>query len=370
MIAATYAPIFQMGVLNGLNRDLPFLSGAGKREEGITLVSSAQAFALGLALLSMILTAFLVIYLYVIRKAGIDLLLGVTGVGIIISLRFVQNFLSVTFRANQAFRQLANAYFIHFFVLIALLPVVYYFKYKGLVYYYILINFALTILMFLVRPFRVRSIINTIAIRKLISTGLPIYIISYLQQVSKSFGKIILLWLGGPVSVGLFSPALAIQSSMIILPKILAQYFYPKMSYSYGKYRNKIMLWSWVWKISVLIILGSVVLIVPGWILLPHIIEYFFPKYMDGLQAARWALLAGCFAGAMVSSNVLGSIKDYKAWGIITGIKLILNFTFPLLMTRFMDLLEGVALGIFISDLLLLILSLTIIRKVLHKPDE
>jgi O-antigen/teichoic acid export membrane protein len=226
------------------------------------------------------------------------------------------------------------------------------------------------ILMMAVRPIRVRSFLSKNALKKLISTGLPIFIISYLQQISRSFGKIILLSIGGTLTVGLFSPALAIQSTMIILPKILAQYFYPKMSFAYGKYGDKLVLWPWVWRISLFIILGSVIIVVPVWIFLPDIIEQFFPKYMEGLQAARWALLAGCFSGAMVSSNVLGSIKNYRTWGIITVLKLILNLGIPLLMTRFMDLLEAVALGILIADFILLIFSLTIIRNVLHKPDK
>ena len=72
----------------------------------------------------------------------------------------------------------------------------------------------------------------------------------------------------------------------------------------------------------------------------------------------------------MVSSNVLGSIKNYRAWSYITGLKLLFNLCIPLLMIHVMDLLEGVAFGLFISDSLLLVFSLIIIGKVLHKPDD
>jgi O-antigen/teichoic acid export membrane protein len=367
MIAATYAPVFQLGITNGLNRDLPFMYGAGHHGEGLDLVASAQSYTRICTFGTLLITSLLITVFILAGNQNFNLLMGIAGVGMIIAFRFYENFLAVTYRANQSFRTLSYAYFLHFFLIMVSLPVVYYARYTGLVIYQVFGSLSIMIIMHIIRPIRVRSLIHWSSLKELIKTGLPIYIISYLQQISKSFGKIILLYFGGTLTVGLFSPALAIHTAMIMLPKILAQYFYPKMSFSYGKYNNKPLLWSWVWKISSVIIAGSAIIIIPGWIMMPYLIETFFPKYTDGILAAQLALLSGAFAGAFVSSNVLGSIKDYKSWGIITIIKLLLNFLLPVIFIKILDPLNGVAAGLLMADIIVLLSSLVIIYRSLKK---
>jgi O-antigen/teichoic acid export membrane protein len=363
MIAATYAPVFQLGTTNGLNRDLPYFYGAGQRDKGLDLVASAQSYTRICTFGSILITSLLIAIFILAGNQNFNLLMGIAGVGMIIAFRFYENFLAVTYRANQSFKTLSYAYFLHFFLIMISLPVVYYARYTGLVIYQVFGSFSIMIVMHIVRPVRVSSILKWSSLKELIKTGLPIYIIGYLQEISKSFGKIIILYFGGTLTVGLFSPALAIHTAMIMLPRILAQYFYPKMSFSYGKYNDKSLLWSWVWKISFLIIAGSAIIIIPGWIAMPYLIETFFPKYTDGILAAQLALLSGAFAGAFVSSNVLGSIKDYKSWSVITVIKLLLNFLLPVIFIKIMNPLNGVAAGLLLADIIVLFSSLVIIYR-------
>jgi O-antigen/teichoic acid export membrane protein len=367
MIVATYAPVLQLGITNGLNRDLPFMFGAGRQEKGRDLVSSAQSYSGICMVASILITLVLISIIYLAGNHNYNLLTGIAGVGMIIAFRFYENFLSVTYRANQSFIKLSYAYFIHFLLIILSLPVVYYAHYTGLVIYQVFTGFSIMIIMYYIRPVRIKPVLKWPTIKELIKTGLPIYIISYVQQISKSFGKIILLYVGGTITVGLFSPALAIHAAMIMLPRILAQYFYPKMSYSYGKYNNKPLLWTWVWEISLFIIAGSALLIIPGWFAMPYLIETFFPKYTDGILATQLSLLSGALAGAFVSSNVLGSIKDYKSWSVITIIKLVLNFLLPVVFIQVMNPLNGVAAGLLVADIVVLISSLFIIHRALTK---
>ncbi len=44
MIVATYAPVLQLGTTNGLNRDLPYMYGAGRLDEGLDMVASTQSY--------------------------------------------------------------------------------------------------------------------------------------------------------------------------------------------------------------------------------------------------------------------------------------------------------------------------------------
>src|SRR4030042_6196982 len=97
MIAATYAPVFQLGTTNGLNRDLPYMYGAGHRDKGLDLVASAQSYTRICTFGSMLITSLLITIFILAGNHNFNLLIGIAGVGMIIAFRFYENFLAVTY---------------------------------------------------------------------------------------------------------------------------------------------------------------------------------------------------------------------------------------------------------------------------------
>lgn len=369
MIATIYASVLQFGIMNGLNRELPYLIGAGRSEEGEVLAASAQAYALILVGLSLLLT-FIVIIIHAILYGLSPLYqFSILGVGTIIGLTFYHNYLSVTFRAEKSFLNLAKVYIIQFLVIVFSLIFVYYKKYYGLIIYYVFCEAIITYSMHYVRPVRIRPRLDFAAIKTLVKTGFLIFGLSYLQQISKSFTRLILLWTGSTLAVGLFAPASAVQVAIVTLPGIIAQYLYPKMSYIYGKTNEKKKLWDLV-KITTLgfLVLFFVVAI-PAWFAIPIAIEKYFPKYTEGILATQLTLISAVFTGSLISLNSMYSVKAFKPMFKITIVKLVLFFSIPLYLTQVLTPLNGVALGNLIASFLFFLYSNWIMYKELNREE-
>lgn len=367
MIASPYVFIFQFGIMNGLNRELPFLMGSGKEEEANNLASSAQSYAFIIMGIVFVLGVGVCFFHWIINGFQPLFQFSLLGVTIIISLGFYHNYLAVTFRAEKAFKRLAKVYLIQFFVILLSLFFVYYQNYYGLIIYYVLCEISLTLLMHSVRPVVVKPKFNIIYLKKLVKVGLPIFSMGYLQQISKSFSRLLLIYSGGTISVGLYAPATAISNAIIMLPNILSQYMYPKMSFIYGKTKDTILLWNLVKKITISFLIISSIIAIPMWYIIPYIIEDFFPKYSNGILPAQLSLISVVFSGTMISTNSLYSIKAYKEMLIITITKLLAFFGFPFICIYFYEPLIGVALGNVFASILTFIISLWIMYVVLFK---
>ncbi len=366
MIASTYSSILQFGIMSGLNRELPYLIGAGKEEEGKNLAAAAQGYAMILVGVT-ILAAVLVTFFYgLLNGINLSLQLGILGVGMIIALGFYHNYLAVTFRAEKTFQRLSKVYFIQFFIAIASLLFVYYKNYYGLILYYVTCESALTYSMHRVRPVRIKPTWNLFSLKKLLKTGFPIFGLSYLQQISKSFTRIILLYTGTTLAVGLFAPATAIQTAMVMLPGIMAQYLYPKMSFIYGKTNDKRKLWNIVKTITIGFLIFSTTISIPAWFALPVLIEKFFPKYIEGIFAAQLTLISAVFTGTLISMNALYSVKAFKPMLKITILQLLLFFLIPFIMIQFFNPLDGVAIGNLIASFIVFLFSIWIMFKSLN----
>ena len=367
MIITSYTPFLKFGIMKGLNRELPFLLGAGKRDEAEKYAAAAKWYALALSYISIFLVVLVFVYLYFFKELEKNMVAGILGVGVVISCNFYFEYLAATFRSERAFNRLAKVHFIQFFIILSTIPVVYFHGFYGLVIYNSFVAFSLMGLMHLIRPLRVKSKLSFSLLSGLAKTGIPLFVFSFILGISKTFPKIILLSAGGVLAVGLFAPANAINIGMRSLPGILSQYFYPKMSYSFGKYNDKRRLWAMAWKISGgLFVFGLIVALV-SWPLVAYVIKNYFPDYVEGIFPAQMALVSGIFTGSLVSVNSLASIKANKSFLVFSLSKAILFFVLPWVFTRFYDPLTGVALGIVAANLVQFLLGMHLLYFNLYK---
>lgn len=371
MIISSYTPFLRLGIMKGLNRELPFLLGANRRDEAEKLAASAKWYALFLTYISLVLiiVSLLIIYFFKLEVSK-NAFVGIIGVGIVISSNFYFEYLVATFRSEKAFNSLAKAHYIQFLIIISTIPIVYFYGFYGLILYNSLVALSLMTLMHIVRPIRIRSSYNFTSLLKLAKTGIPLFVFSFLLGVSKSFPKIILLSTGGVLAVGLFAPANAINIGMRTLPGILSQYFYPQMSYSFGKYNDKKRLWTMAWKISGSLFFFGLTATIVLWPIISYAIPKYFPDYIQGIFPAQMALLSGVFTGSLVSVNALASIKANKSFFVFSLSKAVLFFLVPWVLTQFYEPLMGVAIGIVIANFLQFILGMFLLYVNLFKADN
>jgi O-antigen/teichoic acid export membrane protein len=360
-----YALFFQLGIFNGLNRELPFFLGKGNETVVNDLVASASWLSRLLVILSvLILPVILIGYILFFQSQNIYII-SILAIGIMIAAQFSGNFLTVTFRAKQSFDQLSKAYLIQGFLILFSLYMIYKWKYEGMLIRAVLLSITLPLMLYFIRPFRVAARFIKKPLHLLIRTGLPLFSFAYAQGITRTLNRVVLLSISGVLAVGYYSPALAILTAMKLLPSILGQYLYPQMSYQLGQGSDPKLLWKWVWKSS----LGLVLILTPvgiaGWFIIPWLIKTYFTQYTEGIFATQLAVVSGILSGAIVGFNVLFSLKSWKWLAFLTVTKFLMNYGFMKFFAGQINPIDGISIGLAISDFLYLVLGLWVCYKAL-----
>lgn len=366
-ILQLYMPFLELGVPNGLNRELPFLYGKGEKEKGVQYAQSAQFFMIVVAVFLFGATVIATLVMWWM-KVDQRLVAGVGTVGLLLSVNAYQRYLTVTYRSAESFVSLSKLYGVQLLAQLVLLPLVWYHQYYGLLTYTFLVAAVFTFAMHLTRPIRNGPDFNKSYLRDLVRTGLPVFMMGYFRGIASSFNRIVLLLKGGTLSVGLFTPVNAIGTMITLLPGILANFFFPKMNYLLGATNEPAKLWPMVVKINLIILLFSIPFVAVVWWTAPFIVANYFEKYGDAIVAMQLFSFNFLFAGTLVSHNVIYAVKAYKLGYAFVGSELLLRFFLPYLFVRFGEgnPLTLVAWGVLISNMLLFLLNIAFIRIALR----
>jgi O-antigen/teichoic acid export membrane protein len=358
LLVQTYSAFAQLGVFNGLNRELPFRLGKGDTQ-ATELVSTGQGF-------SWILTALLLlgalISVFISDDPNVRYVLPAAFIAAAASM--YMQFLGTTYRAGRVFRKLAVINVIDSGLIVATLPIVYFLGYPGLPIRHVALALVATATRHIWRPFRVPTRLNLRHLGTLLQVGVPLFAFGYMVVVANSFPTVVLLTQGGAEMVGLFSPAAAMMSLMIIVPQAIAYYVYPQMSFRLGETGDPRTLWPMAWKASLGFMAFGVPLLLVAVICVPPLIKAFLPEYVASIDAVLWTLLAGLFIGASISTNALNSLKAWRWVAPYTLSRLALSFFLPLaFFYAFANHVEGVAFGYAIAQMLCFVIALGCVHR-------
>lgn len=343
-LALVYSLFIQAGVINGLNRELPYLLGQDREEEARLMAGTTQTFTFVTSVL--VLVAGLC-YLLLTNEPDPRIRYGILGITILIALNYYQNYLFSTFRSKSSFLRLSAIHFVHAGVNIATIILVVWFAYYGMVIKAVILALCNVTLMHIFRPIRVGFIWDKAAFLKLVSIGLPIFGLAYLESISSTFDRVLLLNFAGLKEVGIYAFGYYALSSFAIFPASMASYIYPKMTYAYGKTNDALVLWKYVQKITLLLLALLTPLAVIGFFVCPYLVNKFFPEYTESIRVMQILLFAGIFNGAAIGVNVLWSMKAWKYMISYQLLNVVLLICFPLIgLQLFDDKLTGIATGV------------------------
>jgi O-antigen/teichoic acid export membrane protein len=368
-IIQAYLPFAQLGVQSGLNRDLPVVLGKSENEKAFMMIATAKSYAILLSTLFIIVTILSVTILAILKKPA-TLISGIATIGIIAATFSYQNHLSVTFRSAKSFDKLANVNFIYSCLSLGFLYFIYRYHYYGILIYFILSSISLVLLTHFARPFKeIKPQLNGNGLLHLIKTGLIMMSFNQIRSVAQSIPKLIILKLKGIVLLGLYSPALAVNSMFSVLPVALAQFFHPQMGFKFGKTGNARDLWKPTQKLFWFLILSGIPISAVLWFITPYLLTNLFPKYVESLWPMRIMSVAFIFSSAFTTHGVLYSIKAYKFGYIYSFTELAGYFIFPFIFTHLgSNLLVDITLGILCNNLMLSIINYFLLKYVLFLP--
>lgn len=367
----TYGIFLQLGVLNGLNREFPFLLGANEKEKAHRLASTAKGVSFICTFLALFLFAIGALLLTTSEKVNAYHFMSYGAVALIGSSEFYKNYLIVIARANKAFTGLYKAYFLQSIVILSSLVIVYFYGYEGMIIRFILLALTLVLFLHIFRPVSLPAKFKKADFLALFKTGSLIFTFGYIQGVVNTFNRFVIIFFANTTILGIYNPVLALINAIKIIPATLAQIIYPHMSYKIGEGASKSQLWKLVWKpfigLSVIIAPISVIL----WFVIPWAFNYFFDKYTDAILPAQIILISAPITGALIGMNIFNSLKEWKSMGVVTAMKVIIYAASLIISALYYDnnILVGVSIGIVIADYLFIAFSLILIKIRISKLD-
>ena len=367
-LALTYSLFLQAGLINGLNRELPFLFGKGEEKEAMLMAGTVQLFTLIISVLVLVVGLG---YIVLNQNPDPRFTYGILGVVLLIVLNYYQNYLFSTFRSKDSFLNLSKLQFIHAGVNLLTLVLVFYYAYYGWVLKSVLVSFIYVFFMHIKRPIKVKLLWDTKSFLKLLSVGLPIFGLAYIESIAATTDKLLLVKYTDMKQVGIYSFSFYIFSSFSILPSSIASYIYPKMTYNYSKTGDKLIIWNYVRKITLILLVTLLPIAIIGYFLCPYMVDLFFPKYHESITSMQYFLFAGVLSGAVIGVNALWSLKDWKRMIIYQ-----LSFGFLLVVCPLIgffnseDKLNGLTIGVLIAHFINLISGITITYFATHDTNS
>lgn len=349
----TYFTILRLGVVNGMNRELPYALGQGKDDRAMQYAQTTLAY-----------TIFIIIFIvacipFMVYKLDLDKIylsaIGVFSVKIILSA--YNTYLTGTFRSNDHFDKLSNIQFIVLLTKLVALPLILlgFYGYLAMELLFILTQ---SFLFHHYRPFKLKPFFNKTVFIKLIKVGFPVFLTSYAITFIDTFPRLFIIKFGNEYLMGLYAPIIMLFSALSLLPNTLITYMYPKFSFQLGQKNDNHKVFKTLFKIysiSFAFILFSV-------IILFLFMDYFgtvFPKYKESIPYLKISLLVCPFVIYKIGNTLNAVYKkyNYMVWYAIAYF-VIQICTLFVLNSLNVDILQTAIYSQFITYLLMFIISL------------
>lgn len=311
-LVLAYAPLMQLGILNGLNRELPYLVGKGDHQRSRELAAAAQAWVLVTG--GVVCAALLAVAGRELAHGELWKAAGWSTNAILAVFLFYSGYLQVTYRTSQDFARLALAGVVQSSAGLALIALVAVTSFYGLCLRALLSAAVGALILFWWRPVRVRPRWGIEPLKHLLRIGAPIFVVGQVYALWVVVNRTLVLKLAGTEALGLYSMAVLAGAAIALLPTAVSQITYPRMSEQYGRTDNM----GGLIRIALKPMLLSAAVLVPvvaaAWLLVGPVVQWILPAYVDAVPAIQWTLPIGivfCFGPATNVFNVVRRQRLY-----------------------------------------------------------
>ncbi|WP_227762466.1 oligosaccharide flippase family protein [Zhaonella formicivorans] len=352
-LAFIYGQLSHLGVLNAINREIPFFIGKNDLENVKRLKSIAFGSLFGFPLLLSLLLGIGSTLFSFIYKWNNLMVYSIVATSIILFIQTICNYGEVIYKSEEDFSGLSKLLLIK--IVIKAVLTILFVKFMGFPGLFWGLAISLLVELYLARKkFKhLRITFNFKKTYELSKIGFPILLVGTAWTLITSLDRVIISFLLSPLQLGYYSIALITYSTLMMITQVVNQVIYPKFPYLYGKTNNKQKLKELVEKLNMLF--APVISIVVGliYIFLPLLVKIILPEYLPGIIAAQ-ILVLGVYPITLV--GMAGHLfNTLSKQGIILkalGLTAILNIILSILMIKLNYGIEGVAVGTSIAYLL------------------
>lgn len=332
LLIGTYASFLQLGVFNGLNRNIAYYKAQKKEIIMQQMVNTSHTVALLVSIIGLIIS---IIYgLFVVNK-GLVYILG--ALLLIVNLVFtpLSTHYETTYRSGQEFKRLGIIKFKESLIysFIVFLPALLGFLGK------IISDSFKSIFSFILRlkdlPIKSTGYGNIDAYKNLVKTGFPMLLSGYIWSIFQVADQTYISTNFGEEQLGLYTLSRYCVMAFVILPQAINSVLYPKAASCYGSSGDKSVLLGF-WRKSLLL---YTIIIVPIVAILyyvaPILIPYIMPKYVGGIECMKINLISCATYIYMGPSVVFGTLRKNKLFIGLIALCLILFWMFATIINGF-----------------------------------
>lgn len=346
-----YGGVTQLGVLNGMNREVPAASGHGDA----LLARQLRSTSLGFVLLTTG-AALLLLFGSALTIPGLDLSKEFLLTLVLLLSTQLFTYATTSLRSTTNFTQLSRLQLLQAIVY----PV---FSIAGAVF--------LGIAGFIIGQIMALGVCTLATLgsgtviwrpkldmrlgRRLIGVGFPIMLVGLIHTLFATVDRWIVAGNLGPAALGHYSLAIMALSAVALLPQVISQQFYPRLAYAWSAKKDAGELRRMATRQRVFTYIAVVPMVALIALLAPPIVKAFLPQYAPGIPAilvtAMIPLVSTIGEGYGGILHVLS--RQYWYIGAILA-TLIVNVVASLLLVGPFGLV-GVAMGTFIAFIVLAI---------------
>ena len=274
-----YAPFLQLGILNGLNRELPYFVGKGDRKRVMELAAAAQAWALAVG--GLVGVSLLGVAVWQLLRGDLWMAAGwATNALMAVSLFYNTYYLQMTYRTAHDFARLAMAGVVENAVALVAVVLVAVLSFYGLCLRALLAAAVSAAILFYWRPVHVGPAWNFRQLVHLLLIGFPIFFVGPMLALWTVLDSTLVLKFAGPKGLGLYALAVMAGTTLEMLPMAVSQVIYPRMAERFGRTGKLGELVRMSLKPTVVTVAGMAAVAAVAWWLVGPVVGIVLPKYI------------------------------------------------------------------------------------------
>jgi O-antigen/teichoic acid export membrane protein len=367
-MAFTFIPLLQFGVLNAMNREIPYYYARNSLGEVYQIRQKTLSYLITFPTLIMLLLLVISIIVWN-SNVALEYKIGFFFISITGVLLFLSSYIEMYYKSIQDFKNASKLLAIKG-IAQSVLSIVFIVSFGFIGLFLGMISALLIEIILGRKAFQdIRFILN-FKLKEyvpLMRVGFPILMVGLIWSVLITTDKLILTFMMDSASLGNYSVALLVFSTMMLLPQVISQVYYPKIVTMVSKEEYDQIKQSYK-RVNLFLLTISVVIVVIGLVLLPYVIRLLMPEYEAGTVAAQ-ILLIGLIPLTLVNyaANYFNATHNQRLYIKILILCIVVNIFASMMLLLIKPDIAMVAIGTSLSFLLYFILMNFFFWKIINK---
>lgn len=278
-----YIAFSHLGILNAMNREIPYYIGKNKPEEVIIIQSASYSFVL--------IISIVIIFVAILYSVYTGLLFYFL-ISLFYASSLIYRYFELWLKSNQLFKSLAILQLITILTLLFGIPLSKYYLLNG----WVLANSL---------PYFIAILIGSIALKvpvylrkiskkkifSLIKLGFPIMLVGVSYTLFLTAERWVILYFLGNEALGHYALAITVFAISSLIPNIIADQFYPRIIRNFGEdgcYKNIL---SYAKKQILITVLIAFIVNIIIFFFFPIIVKTWLPDYVVGIAPLKIMLV-------------------------------------------------------------------------------